>query len=402
MPLFLDNFDLGFFKDSETIFCGLLQDVVSGGTKIVGYYGIPYFNRHYGNVQLIARTDLRKDGKNLEITGLDSHLAGRAVWTVKLGGMNINCRDADRLTRRVAVNRLDGGGMAVVSLVNADVLPSFMENEVIRFQVVGFPELIEYFRDEDEYAEAQPSTKDGRSFLLEEGAVFPSGLLRNRNPNGSEFETNEHLDDIMHIRGRAKSIYYGTIELDGESQQPFLKCMIDTQYGELEIVHCINQVKEEQRNNIREGAIVDFYGTLSGDVAIYEYEKGVVHDEEHNLRALRDVLAGGDAERIRSILSGEAEYFVGCRKERFNGADAIIAQLKHIQEMQTGEQFAHMATISDTEGETEYGKGKRCVVHAAGKTNNYQSIAFLDLDENGNISRLATSDDPRYHFRIDE
>ena len=405
MPLFLENFDLEFLRESEETIGGVMRDVAQRGKPIVGYYAAPYFNLHYGDVQMILRTNHRQNNEGFEILGMDSHAAGNAVWEVRLGDMNINRKDADPMERRVIVKQKDGSGMAVVNLVNADVLPSFLEDELIKMQVVGFPELIQYFPDEDAYAEMQPSLRNGHKFLLGEGAVFPTGLLRNRDPDGPEFESNDHLDDITNIRGTVKALYYGAFAFAEESHDTFIRCIIDTNYGPLEIDHCIAQVDEAQRKNIRVGALVNFYGTLSGDVAIYEYENGIVRDEAHDLSALRYVLSGIDAERLRSILSKDATYLAEYNHTLYEGPDSIIARIKTVQTDHGEKYFAHWATITAIDaGETPltYGVGKRCIVLASGEETKYESIVFIDIDQDGNISRIVTSVESRYHFAIDE
>ena len=126
MPLYLNCHGLGFFQDDEETFGNLLKFVAHEGKGITGYYGLPYLNLHFGDPQMVLRTDYSEDKKSLEVKGLDNHSAGNAVWECKIGCFNINRKDADKLSRRIVVTRPDGsGGMAIINLVNADVLPSF-------------------------------------------------------------------------------------------------------------------------------------------------------------------------------------------------------------------------------------------------------------------------------------
>ena len=405
MPLFMENFGLDFLTENEDTIRGLMADVAEKARPIMGYYGLPYLNHEYGDVQIILHTERRPEDGVLEVVGMDSHAAGRAVWEVRLSGPNMNHKDTDRLSRRVIVTRSDGGGMAVVNLVNADVLPGFLEDDSIKMQVIAFPELIEYFQDEDAYADSQPSSKDGGKWLLGEGTVFPSGVMRNRNPNSPEFDTDERLDDIVTVRGIAKSLVYGKLEMGSEEQNPFIYCDIDTEFGPLEIVHTIAQVEEAQRKNLRPGSVVVFCGTISGDVAIYEYEKGIVRDEAHNLAVLRYIFTGNDPERLRTILSENTVYLEEYSGKSYAGPDAIIERLQFLQKDHSVKYFAHMATIisiDDGEETLPYSVGKRCIVLASGEETKYESIIFIEVDSNGNICRLVTSGNPRYHFAIDE
>lgn len=406
MALYLENFDLDFFREDEDMLMGLMGHVAKEGKGITGYYGLPYLNLHYGDVQMILRTDHREDGEGLEVQGLDTHAKGNAVWECRLNSIDINKNERDKLSRRVMVTRLDGsGGMAVVTLVNADVLPSFLEDDTIKMQMIGFPELIQYFEDEDAYAESQPSLRGGQKFMLSEGSVFPSGFMRNRSPEDPDFESDEHLDDITNIRGTVKRCYYGKFTLGEESHDTFVFCDIDTEYGPLQLVHTIGQVEEGQRKNMKPGSVVNFYGLLSGDVAIYEYEKGVARDAAHDLAALRYMFSGNDPERIRSILSDDCVYLVEYNGSTYTGPDAIIERLKTVQSDHSEKYYAHMATITEIDpGDKElaYPIGTRCLVLASGEETKYESIAFIDVNDDGNICRIITSVEPRYRFSVDE
>ena len=408
MPLFLNCQGLDVFEENEETLDNLCLFVAQNGNPIIGYYGLPYFNYHFGDAQLIVRVEQSDDRKKLEIVGLDNHAAGEAIWKVRLSGVNMNRKDADALMRRVVVTRADGtGGMAIVNLVNADVLPSFLEDDLIEMQMVAFPEIIEYYPDEDSYCEKQPEFKKGKKLLLADGAVFATGMLMNRSPDSPKFETDERLDDIVNIRGTVKALYKGFTQFGEKEEWTFLRCVIDTEFGPLEIDHSLSQVESSQRDNIRVGSIVSFYGILSGDVAIHDYEKGIVRDEEHDLAALRYVFSGNAPERLRSILNTNAIYHAEYNGATFNGCDEIIERIKVVHENHSGEEryYAHFATIvsiDDGDEALPYSIGKRCLVLASGKETNYESIAFVDTDEEGRIMRMVTSINPRYHFSIDQ
>ena len=407
MPVYLENLNMDFFRESEEAYGSLMGLAASEGKAITGYYGFPYLNKHLGSVQIVLRTGFREpsdevEGRCICGEGIDTHTAGNSVWEVRLHEMNIDRKDADLLSKRVVVTRMDGDAMAVVNLVNADVLPSFMENDVVKMQMVAFPELIEYYKDEEDYASHQPDTKDGKKFLIAEGSVFPSGLMRNRNPNSSEFESDESLDDLTAVRGIVKGLYWGKVEFEGEVHNAYLKCIIDTNFGELEIVHTVEQVKEELRCNMVIGATVLMYGTLSGDVAIYEYDQGIIRNEKNNLAAMRYMFSGGDPERIRSIISKDAVYLAQSGRT-YEGPDAIISQFKYVKSENSDKYFAHFAqinTVDEGEEALDYGAGKLCLVLATNEETHYESIAFFDYDDEGNICRIVTSTNPRYHFKI--
>lgn len=406
MANFMEHLGLDFLVETEDQVRGLWGYIAQEGKSITGYYGYPYLNQHFGDAQLILRTIRNDEEKRIEVVGMDTHSSGNCVWEVYLSDMNITRKDADIMERRCVVKRKsDGGGMAVVNIVNADVLPSFDEGTELKLQMIAFPAFIEYFKDEDEYADAQPESRNGKKWLLSDGTMMPTGLMRNRDPESDEFESNEDLDDLMLVRGTVKKLYHGVFELGGEKHNAYLRCIIGTEHGDLEIVHTIDEVKEEQRDNIRVGATVNGVFTLSGDAAIYEYDQGIVLDEANDLSILRSTFAGADPERIRFVFAEDATYLAEYNNTTYIGRDEIVNRLKYVAEAADSKHFAHLATIvSVDEGDEPlpYDVGKRCIVIASGEEHNYETIAFADIDTEGHICKLVTSGNSRYHFHIDE
>lgn len=406
MANFMEHLGLDFLVETEDQVRGLWGYIAQEGKAITGYYGYPYLNQHFGDAQLILRTIRNDEEKRIEVVDMDTHSSGNCVWEVYLSDMNITRKDADIMERRCVVKRKsDGGGMAVVNIVNADVLPSFDEGTELKLQMIAFPAFIEYFKDEDEYADAQPESRNGKKWLLSDGTMMPTGLMRNRDPESDEFESNEDLDDLMLVRGTVKKLYHGVFELGGEKHNAYLRCIIGTEHGDLEIVHTIDEVKEEQRDNIRVGATVNGVFTLSGDAAIYEYDQGIVLDEANDLSILRSTFAGADPERIRFVFAEDATYLAEYNNTTYTGRDEIVNRLKYVAEAADSKHFAHLATIvSVDEGDEPlpYDVGKRCIVIASGEEHNYETIAFADIDAEGRICKLVTSGNSRYHFRIDE
>ena len=405
MANFMEHLGLDFLTETEEQVRGLWGYIAQEGKAITGYYGFPYLNQHFGDAQLILRTIRNDEEKRIEVMGMDTHSSGNCVWNVVLSGINISRSDADIMERRCVVTRKsDGGGIAVVNIVNADVLPCFDEGAELKLQMIAFPSLIEYFKDEDEYISAQPESPDGKKWIISNGTMIPTGLMRNRSPESHEFESNDDYDDLMLIRGTVKGLYHGVLEFNGEKHNAYIRCIIGTEYGDLEIVHTIDEVKEEQHDNIRVGATVNGVFTLSGDASIYEYDHGFVLDEANDMSILRSTFAGADPERMRLVFSEDATYLAEYNNTTYTGRDEIINRLKDVAEDSNGKYFAHFATIVSIDEGNEplpFGVGRRCIVIAFGEEHCYQSIAFVDINENGRISRLVTSNNSRYHFCID-
>lgn len=403
------NFGLDAFTADEDVFRGLVGLVCEKGKCIAGYNDLPCINLEWEDVQFIARTKMGNEENTLNFEGLDLHMPGSTVWEFALSDINVRYKDRGPLSRRVVIkNAQDGKGMAVVNLLNADVLPSFMENDIVKAQMVGFPELVHYYADEEAYAASQPKTEDGRTFLLADGTVMPNGLLMNNSPEKDENEKDPQMDSYTLIRGTVQKVAVGKVVFEGEEMSKFIQTTINTNYGDLEIVHTLDQVEETERENIKKGATVCGVFILSGDVAIYDYNKGIVMDEEHHLSLLRHSLISGEAERLGRVLSDTSEY-ISERSDsaKFTGKQEIIDRIRLVNKAYSDSKiYAYLGTIiSVDEGDEElkYGIGKRCMVIAYDNPNEYNAIAFIDVDENtGMISNIYTSMNGRYHFKLDE
>ena len=405
MANFIENLGLEFLVEDEDHTRNLLGYVVENGNPITGYYGYPYLNHHFGAAQFIVRTERNDEEKRLEICGLDTHCSGNCVWEVKCTDVNLQPKDADKTERRCVVSRpSDGSGLCVVNVVNADVLPSFREDDVLKLQMVAFPVEFDYFADEDAYAEVVPEGENGRRILLSDGSILPSGMLQNHAPNSDDFEANPWMDDHVVIRGTVKGLRHGRVKVENvDEMNTFIRVLIDTQFGELELLHTYEQVKEDQRDLLKVGSTFVGVCVLSGDAAIDEYENGIVRDEEHNLRLLCDVFLGGDAERLNILMNDDTEYHSQAGEKSLIGKESIVKHIEYVQQVGS-KYFAHMAQIISVDDGNEplsYSPGKRCVVLASEEPDHYESIVFLDLDDEGKISQINLSADGRYHFQID-
>jgi hypothetical protein len=409
MAPFLENLGLDFFAEDEEDIVRLFSLVAQEGTPIAGYGNTIYMNYNFGDAQLIAREVVNDADEQIEIVGLDTHSRGSCVWDVRLSGINITPKDADAAQRYCVLKRAeDGSGMVAAQIVNADVLPSFLEDDLIKLQMVGFGVDFHYFADEDEYAASCAELRDGKKLMLSDGTIMPMGFMLNHNPDHDESEKNDDLDTCVLLRGTVKKLYWGLLDFEGNEEKGYIRCYIDTQYGELELIHTLEQVEESERNNFKIGSIISGIFVLSGDAGIYEYGKGAIFDEEHNLRLLRHIFVKGEASRAFRAFAEDAIYASAASGKELSGKKQIIEFLQYVHDVYLDKKDkyrAYMATIISIDyyggAPPKYPFGKRCVVLALDGSDNYESIAFIDIDENGRITELTLSVDPRYHFKID-
>lgn len=402
MAEFSENFGLEFLTEDDTVM-GFLGFLAQEGKPFIGYYGYPYIYKSLGDVEYWLKTE-KKNDDTFDVIGVDTHCSGNCVWNMVCTGIDLTPKDSPKLTKLLMLSKADGsGGMVPVELIAADVLPGFAEGDKITAQVIALPIEINYYADEDAYAAAQPDDENGEKWLIGNGALLPLSFLINHNPETYDEETDFSSDAVVHFTATVTKLYNGIFDMAGDSYNNFIKCFADTEYGPLEFEHTLEQVPEEQRQNIKVGSVISGICILSGDVAIDEYNNGAIKDFEHDLILLRYTFTGGDPDRLRSVLAENAVYSTETSGKDFCGADSIIEKIKYVQSNNDNKYYAYFAVLTDdTENDTEYPAGTRCIVLASGQEDNYESVAFIEVNNDGMIERIKISTDSRYHFKIDD
>lgn len=404
MPNFIENLGLGFIYDEEETTRNFFGHLIQNGKVINGYYGWPNLFNSMGDIDLYVKTKMNDEG-NLEVVGLDTHCCGRNVWELRNTGMDITPKDSLPTERLYMFkNHADGSGMLPIHIINADVLPSFLEDDIVSMQMCAFPLDIYYYADEDDYANNQPKSENGKSWLLADGALMPVSFLHNHQIRDENKDIDYSTDDHVLFRGTVKRLEPGIFEMEENKQaRAYTRCVIDTQYGELHFAHTIDQVEEEQRDNIKVGAVVFGVCVLSGDVAIKEYDQGIIKNFDNNFMLLRQVIIKGQAERMRSVLCEDAVYISDASNKAYEGITEIVDRFNYVHKEKTEKVFATPATITSVDSEElEYPVGTRCLLISYDVEDNYSAIAFLNVNEEGNIKRIYITTDSRYHFKADE
>ena len=396
-----ENFGLDVLMDNDEAVGNFLGFILNTGKAISTYYGYPYIFKSVGKPEYFARLRPGKEGK-YDLCGLDVHCAGSCIWEMVHTGIDLSpSKKFPRQNRVALMSRPDGGGLVPIELITADVYPSFLEGDRFKIQVIGLPLTIEYFPDEKAYSDSLPKDKEGRQLGPANGALFPASLLVNHAPEMKD-DFDPETDKLVLFSGTVKRVTVGFVNITGEGGAAFLRCRIDTCFGELELEHTLEQVKEDQQDYIREGAVVSGVCILSGDLAIDEYEDGPVKDREHDLMLLRYTFAKGEEERLKTVLREDAVYYSDATGKKIEGRDNIITRIRYVNDNRGCDIGTNMATIVEAGEGTEYEPGTRCFVLAYGENRDYDAIIFIDVDEDGMISRIKTSTDSRYRFQVDK
>lgn len=386
MGSYFSNFGVDF--PDEDSFGRMMENAISNGRGLRTYpAGQAYINYEYGRIQL-SFCIVERDDRN-EIISVDMQGATLTEWEVRVSEPCAFGDGNNQSVRKVMVKRADiGKSMAVVNIINPDVLPSYAADEILTFQIAAFPEHIEYyptreaFEDTIEPIQSDNELLDGQKLIQAPGVLFASGFLNNYGANISEDKKGQIDDDIMVFNATVKRVEKNRSGNDSW----YYAITVDTQFGELEIIHSEDQVPEEERNFIVPGATIDCACHLVADPAMYEYAHGAVFDEENDLRLLRHVCSCGESYRLKGALTDDAVYVTHNGKDSYAGADNIVAWLTYMEEK--GKPCnAYMATVT-TSLDDRYNPGDRCVALIYEGEDFVYSLIFVTLDENGKITRM--------------
>ena len=405
MALMLDNIGLEFLNDDNDAFTGLVGMVAQEGKPFPGYSGGANLFKKTGSCEFWLHIQKSTDAERYEVTGVHSHGGNKCIWELCHTGIGLSSSEGTVMEHIAMFRRADGtGGIIPIDIINADVLPSLMENDKITVQVVGYPLDINYYKDDEEYETAHTTTFNNQKWTLAKGAFMPLAFLTNHNPDTYE-EGNEYPSDAyVSFTAEVQALYHGTFKIGEKEDNAYIRCFVETPFGQFELAHTIDQVPEEQRSNIRIGAIVSGVCIISGDVALNEYENGAVKDFEHDLRLLRYVMQEGKAEKLAGVLAEKTVYSSEASNMTVVGTKDIIDRMNYVHENRKKDErfYVHCGTITTRDSEElDYPVGTRCLILAEGKENHYISIVFLKVNEDGIIDNIEVSTDSRYHFQTD-
>lgn len=404
MPVELNAIDLeNVFEDDELLF-NWVRHAAQEGRVFCGYSGNIYSHATYGHAEIYSCLTINEEEKRVEIERFDIHVSGPCVWKVLYSEMITKDETPYNMARLCAVKNADSGGFTIIHLINTDVLPSFLEDDEVEAQVVAFAHSVNYYADEEAFAATIPECEgmkiehlNGQKLLPAMGSVLPNGFLYGHvvKEDGS-CNQDDSLDELVVITGIVKNAYVKSVKLEDEPISKFIVTRIDTQFGELDIIHSRSMITDDEASIIKEGAIIHAVAVLSGDVAIKEYENGLVKDHKNDLAVLRYVILNGNASRLKLIMTDDVTYDSVNADQLIKGKSNVIDHLNFVQENTESEYFAYLATLEIVN------PGERCIVLAEDDANNLTTIVRIEVNRDGLITKITADNDSSINFKIDE
>ncbi len=336
------------------------------GQRIRGYRG-DYFRCYVGDATVVVRAMPDPDSGEDQLLGMDTHAASPCLWNVTVE-RDVTAPDADPLSRQVLVRGETGKDTAVVSLVCADVLPALKSGTPLRMSVVGFPLRVVY-------------SDDGCEPVV------------------------EAQEDTVLLQGQVTDVAVGETYFGMEPLTRFIRTVVATPLGPVELCHLAEMVPEEQKDLVRVGATVSAFCVLSGDVAVGDYAAGILYGEKPDLTCLREAFLAEDAGRLRPILHSQCQ----CRMEHMDlavqGAEETIAALQGMMDAVGSSgvdvDFGRITGVDDGEDGARLA-GRGCLL--LGDTaypGYYALLCLIETDSVGRIRQVTVTNDQRYEFEQD-
>lgn len=355
MALRFDSFsltELAAKPDDAFRLCSL---AMVGGQRVQGYSG-DYFRMYLGDAMVIVRTmhDL-STGEEM-LLGMDTHAVSDCVWDCRVV-KDVTPADADPLARRLLVS-VDGcEHTALVHVLCADVLPAYTVGMPLKLNMAAFPMRIAY-------------SESGKGKVV------------------------EATDDGILLEGVVKDAKVGESYMGLELMTKFVRATIETSMGDIELCHPLDMVREEEKDLVRNGAVVSAYCNLSGDAAIDKYIGGILYNEEQDLAVLAAFFRSGNLNRLRPIMRSDCvAVFLNNRQE---GQELSLSLLEEVGKDLREAGLCHGVPGRVTGGEGLSRPGQPCLLLGNGNEGEYAFLCLLDTDSLGRIRSLTITNDPRY------
>ena len=383
MAVMLRTLAMEMLRD-EDVFEKIVADTVNTGRQVMGYCGRLYVYKRYGDFELVLSCRLNEEVRAFEIDEIDTHCSGNSVWDITPESIVKESENGGMLVLAKKHESCEGG--VVIDLLENQVIPSFVKGDKIRVQVVGLTDSINYYKSEEDYEDSVPEPEFGRKSLLAENSLFPVGLLMQGEDADADIE-------LSLYRGVVKRVEERYLQF-GEEAVPAMVCaIVDTQYGELEIIHTEEQVKEEQRELIRPGSTIFASLIISADPAIYEYGAGYIKSKENDLRVLKEAMIKGRTAKLASRMAEDCIYKSKVGRHFTKGKQQIVDLLEGVYKDTKLDYSARQGVLKKSVSSIDDGmhqENEICLVLFGNDVP--ESACFLTYDEESNITSIQLLD----------
>lgn len=390
MPVILEPVGLNELTEQEVR--GWIGDSILTGKRFEGYSEDEHFWGEYGAVDLYADVHMAEsEDDQKEIYAANIQVCGQCRWTIEMSDLHTGGEEKEQATKLVWASHVDHEGMVPIHILNADILPGFLEGDRAEVQMTAFAMEVKYFEDDDHRIEAYPLVTEsaieelnGKHLAPEPNTIIPIGLLCGERNSDGLLEIDSSTADVVTISGTIERISVHRVEFHEELMSRFLITRVNTNMGDIDIVHSLGSVAEEDRQWLEEGRVIAVTAALFADPIVGAHEKGLVIDRDNNLTALRYAMINGNAARLNKILAPDVVYESINLKAPIVGRDPVMEYLDYV----------HAHTAVDYGSDYAYlNAGEERVIRLIdNETDEVIGIVRIELDEQDLISRIRVTD----------
>lgn len=292
-----------------------------------------------------------------------------------------------------------GSCYAVVNLINADVLPCFVEGTCIEAQIIAYPYgIIRRYKDEDEYKKSVLNDREVRNHMK---SYIPTGYV---DEYVAPLKEDTEGPDTVFLMGEIVTIRRRSSELFAEKE--YNQATIHTDLGRISIIFTDDQLVNGDKKPLEEGSIIAGNFWLEGDPAIYWHENYSLRRSDV-LLLLQNTIEFGDAERLRKVLAPDVVFSTVNSDEEFKGIDAVINRFNDVNQHVKNTPFAYLGVIKrkkkkaiKKDNKPGFCRRTKCVVIAYGNPHNHETLVFINRNEQHLIKRITIEYSDDYFYNV--
>lgn len=228
MALFLDSLGLSSLSKNQAEVLNIFSDIERVEGEDYSYKTVSYDS----GLNLVAR--INKEGKDLDIVGVDSHIVNSCSWSAK----PVMSLGQTSEIPAVLFSSLDDKKAFIVNLIQAGLVKgSLSEDKAVNLQVCGFPSQMAVYNNRADYE--QKSEKPHMS----DKTLFPYSFFNLQSDDITEEQRQHYLDTILFNIFSGNVISTKEVKHSEKAEKCFYST-IDTALGYLDIVYSTNIVEK--------------------------------------------------------------------------------------------------------------------------------------------------------------
>lgn len=278
--------------------------------------------------------------------------------------------------------------IATIKLVNKDILPSVLIDDVLKVQVSGFAEEIRFFSEENEPYQKFNYFKNKN----ENNKAYVASLLDTKS-------TQDNLIFANHvaIAGIVKEIYVYDFEMFDKKSE-YYGAKIETDFGDLMIYFSEDNIIYCKRGSFKKGSIIECTVSLVGDVYLKREMLKIDYNKENTTRLFRRAFSEENFNYFENIISDDCIY----KSVNFeiNGKRNIIDKLNGLASNNKVSVTLRKCVITKVPENSELNIGDECMYYSQ-KGSSGHCLTYVRFDDSNKINYIRLLKTNGYSYKFD-